>query len=94
MVQSLRNVERGDHPTTAQPPDLRPTGPSQILAALHSAVTGHHKIWLSFAVDHGERMTHLIEPLQIDSGDVCAFDHTAGEIRTIPLERIVASAAP
>ena len=68
-------------------------GPAQILASLHTAVARHQKVWLSFASDGGDRLTHLIEPLQLESGDVCAFDHTAGEIRTIPLERIVASAA-
>lgn len=93
VINSLRNVDRSDSVLPTPPGELRPAGPSEILAALHTAVMSHSRIWLSFAGDQGERMTHLIEPLQLDAGDVCAFDHTAGEIRTIPLERIVASAA-
>ncbi len=93
VVESLRQVERGEPSDAASPPELRPLGPAQILASLHTAVARHQKVWLSFASDGGDRLTHLIEPLQLESGDVCAFDHTAGEIRTIPLERIVASAA-
>ncbi len=92
VIASLRSVERGDLHSPGPPNELRPAGPSEILATLHAAVGDHRRIWLTFAEGRGDRLTHLIEPLQIDGGDVCAFDHTVAEIRTIPLERIVASA--
>lgn len=93
VVASLRSVERGDLHSPTPPQDMRPAGPAEILATLHGAVADHRRIWLTFAEDRGDRLTHLLEPLQIDGGDVVAFDHTAAEIRTIPLERIVASAS-
>ncbi len=90
VVRSLRGVERGNPATDPAPPDLAPAGPAQIHDALARAAAGHGQLWLTFASEDGERITHLLEPLDLAAGDVCAFDHSAGEIRTIPLERIVA----
>lgn len=92
VVHSLRRVEQGENTRHSPPAELRPNGPAQLLAILKDSVAEHARLWLGFAGDDGERLTHLIEPLEIEGGDLCAFDHTACEIRTIPLERIIASA--
>lgn len=93
VVRSLRKVESGTAHPTPEPPPVIPTPPAQVHAALASAADTHTRLWLTFASEDGDRITHLLEPLDLRDGDVCAFDHTAREIRTIPLERIV-SAAP
>ena len=92
VVRSLREVEAGDVVGAVEPPTPIPAAPSQVQAALAAAADAHGRLWLTFASDDGERITHLLEPLDLHDGDVCAFDHTAREIRTIPLERIVATA--
>lgn len=92
VVASLRRVEDRGTPTAHPPETLRSSGPAELIDVLQRAVIGHERMWLSFAGDGGDRITHLAEPLALDAGELCAFDHTAGEIRTIPLARIVAFA--
>lgn len=93
VIHSLRGVDERPGMDPQAPGVLPPIGSAELQTALREAVASHRRLWLSFAGDDGQRLIHLMEPLDLHGGDVCAFDVTAGEIRTIPLERIVASAA-
>lgn len=93
VISSLRGVEDPSGAGPEAPADLSPVGSAELQEALRESVAAHRRLWLRFAGDDGRRLTHLVEPLDLHGGDVCAFDVTVGEIRTIPLERIVAAAA-
>lgn len=93
IVRSLRMVERRSSYDDQPPQEVSASSSHAVQERLRAATARHHRLWLAFADQSGQRLTHLVEPLSVADGDVCAFDVTANEIRMIPLERI-AGAAP
>lgn len=89
IVRLLRTIERREHPEEHPPPDLIAGGPQMLHAQLTSAAQAHGRLWLGFADDTGTRLTHLVEPLALEDGDAYVFDASAGEVRVVPLERII-----
>lgn len=92
VIRSLRHIEERARPGERPPIDISAGAPHAVRRQLSEAAQHHVRLWLAFADDSGRRLTHLVEPLALVDGDVCAFDVTAAEIRTIPLERVVGAA--
>lgn len=92
IVRSLRRVEERAHPEQHPPEHLAPVAPHQVRDRLRAASQGHLRLWLRFSDDSGSPITHLVEPLSLSDGEICAFDLTSNEIQMIPVSRIVAAA--
>jgi hypothetical protein len=93
IVRSLRRVEERAAPAQQPPGPLAPAPVTQIADLLRSASRQHGRLWLRFSDGGGEPVTHVVEPLYVRDGTLCAFDATSNEIRVIPLSRVTAAAA-
>lgn len=68
----------------ADAPDLQPADPAQLRQVLQA-----RRVWLEFG-DGQQTLTHLVEPLEVRSGQVTGWSLTAARTITIPLSRIAA----
>lgn len=65
-------------------PALQPADPAQLREVLQA-----RRVWLEFG-DGQQTLTHLVEPLEVRSGQVTGWSLTAARTITIPLSRIAA----
>ena len=91
IVSSLRRVEQRHHPELHPPNDLQPLPAADLRALFNRASLSHEQLWLRFSDDDGTPQTHLVEPLAVSDGEVCAFDLTSSEIRVVPFARVTAA---
>ena len=93
IVSSLRRVEQQHHPELHPPADLQPLPAADLRALFNRASLAHGQLWLRFSDEDGTPQTHLVEPLAVSDGEVCAFDLTSSEIRVVPFARVTAATA-
>ncbi len=91
VINSLRRVEEKIHPELHPPEQLASLAPHELRAALNSASLSHHPLWLRFSDEAGNALTHLVEPLSLDDGEICAYDLTSNEIRVVPIARVTSA---
>jgi hypothetical protein len=91
IVSSLRRVEQQHHPELHPPNDLQPLPAADLRALFNRASLSHGQLWLRFSDEDGAPQTHLVEPLAVTDGEVCAFDLTSSEIRVVPFARVTAA---
>lgn len=68
----------------AAAPPLHPADPAQLRQVLQA-----RRVWLEFG-DGQQTLTHLMEPLEVRSGQVTGWSLTAARTITVPLSRIAA----
>lgn len=68
----------------AAAPPLHPADPAQLRQVLQAG-----RVWLEFG-DGQQTLTHLMEPLEVRSGQVTGWSLTAARTITVPLSRIAA----
>ena len=91
VISSLRRVEEKIHPELHPPDQLASLTPQELRAVLSGASLAHHQLWLRFSDEDGNPMTHLVEPLSMDDGEICAYDLTSNEIRVVPIARVTSA---
>jgi hypothetical protein len=91
-LRALRNGEAVGR--TAQPaPELREPipgrgSPGRTLAALRDAIADRAGVRIGYAGSDGTTLEHLLDPVAVVGGQLTAYDHRAGEVRTFSVSRV------
>ncbi|MCH0562012.1 helicase C-terminal domain-containing protein [Streptomyces sp. MUM 2J] len=94
---AIRAIRAGDLASTTPrkpsgpPPasgELPRTSAAETLATLQAAVLTGEAVWIGYVNAEGGASQRVIAPVRVEGGFVTAYDHTADEVRTLPLHRI------
>jgi hypothetical protein len=91
-VRALRHGESSGRETVAAPPLLEPLpgrgSPARTLAALRAAIADRASLRIGYAGSDGTTLEHLLDPVSVSAGQLTAYDHRGGEVRTFSVSRI------
>jgi predicted DNA-binding transcriptional regulator YafY len=97
-VRSLRRGEDGEsdgagasaatvNQSPARPLPTR-TSPTKTLSILRGAVSDGAAVRLGYASSDGATVEYLLDPVNVTGGQLVAYDHTGGDIRTFAVSRV------
>lgn len=74
-------------PATAGGPGSRPS-PADVLAALREAADAEQAVMIGYVDNQGSTVDRVVDPLQVQAGQLTAFDHRSEEVRVFAVHRI------
>jgi hypothetical protein len=91
-VRALRHGETVGR-TSAPAPELREPipgrgSPGRTLATLRDAITDRAAVRIGYAGSDGTTLEHLLDPVAVVGGQLTAYDHRAGDVRTFAVSRV------
>jgi hypothetical protein len=91
-LKALRHGEDTERTPAAPPVLSRPlperSNPSKTLAVLRGAVADGAALRIGYAGSDGSTLEHLLDPVHVAAGQLTAYDHRGGDIRTFAVSRI------
>jgi hypothetical protein len=91
-LRALRHGEDTERTSSAPPVLSRPlperSTPSKTLAVLRGAVADGAALRIGYAGSDGSTLEHLLDPVHVAGGQLTAYDHRGGDIRTFAVSRI------
>ncbi len=98
-VTAAAPVERGRRGDVGPPDRARPTGqpgPAAVIARLREAAARQEAVWIGYADADGQTAPRLVQPLQVEGGQVYAVDRASRRVRTFVIHRVtgVTAATP
>jgi predicted DNA-binding transcriptional regulator YafY len=91
-VQALRHGEATGRASTPAPELRDPLpgagSPGRTLATLRDAIADRAAVRIGYAGSDGTTLEHLLDPVAVVGGQLTAYDHRGGEVRTFAVSRI------
>ena len=93
-VKALRAGEhqerQGDEEVAADPGRPLPprTPPSKTLATIRQAIDEGAALRIGYASSNGSTVERIIDPVRVNAGQITAYDHRGGDVRTFAVSRI------
>ena len=72
-------------PTRPLPPR---TPPAKTVSILRAAIDEGAALRIGYASSNGSTVEHMIDPVRVNAGQVTAYDHRGGDVRTFTISRI------
>ena len=80
-----RALEGSSEPSRPLPPR---SAPSKTLGILREAIEEGVALRIGYASSNGTTVEHMIDPVRVNAGQVTAYDHRGGDVRTFTVSRI------
>jgi len=89
VTAAISALRAGDRAADVRPRQgVEPTSPSGALAALRDAVEAGTAVLIGYVDNHGTSSERIVDPINVEGGQLTARDHRSDDTRTFAIHRI------